>query len=148
VALLPLVVGMVAGRWLPWRVVGVLARFANGFFFLGLAVAIVLALRLGGPVLLSVGPRTWIAGLVLVLGEVMLGYAAGSPQPDDRRPAAIAAARGNVGLVLAIVAASYPGFHSAAFIAAYVLFRTLVFIPINAWMKRWESAGHAPPARA
>src|SRR5690606_27459573 len=98
----------------------------------------------GAPILLQVPPRVLVAVLVMALGAAAMGDWAGAPRPEERRATGVAAALGNPGLVLAIVAASRPGFRAAAFVAAYLLARKLALLPYERWARRREAASARP----
>jgi BASS family bile acid:Na+ symporter len=136
VVFVPLVLGLVIRRFAPLRVADALAGIARILFVIMLVVAIAVVLVLGVPVLLHVAARTILAAALIVIGSALMGYFAEWPHPDARRPAAIVAAFGNPGLVLAVVASSYPHVRAVALIAAYVIFRKLVLIPFDIWTKR------------
>ena len=135
VVILPLAVG-IALRLVWPRAADVLARVVHVFFVVALVVALIAALYLGAPVLLEVRPATVLAVFLVVAGAAAMGLWAAARQPDARHTTAVAVALGNPMLALAIVAASYPGFRAAAFIAAYLIARKLALLPIEAWIKR------------
>jgi BASS family bile acid:Na+ symporter len=135
----PLLLGVAVRHVFP-RGADLLARVAHRFFAIALAVAIAGALYVGAPLFLNAPLSALLAVLVVVLGAALMGFWAGSPQLETRRASGLAAALGNPGLVLAIVAASYPDFRAAALMAAYLLFRKLALVPFELWALR-----HGPP---
>lgn len=134
--LLPLGLGIVLRRILPLRIGNVIARVAHAFFVAALVAGVIAAVHFGAPALAHLRFKTIGAAFVIVGGAAALGYLSERRFPDARRPTGIAAALGNPGLVLAVVATSYPGFHGAALIAGYVLFRKLALLPFDLWMKQ------------
>lgn len=145
--LLPLLVGVALRRRWP-RAADVVGRVAHYFFLVAIAIAVVVAISLGAPVFREVSPITLLAGLIVVTGSALLGYWAARPAPEERRVFAVAAVLGNPGLALAIVAASFPGFKAAAFMAAYVLLRKVELIPFEQWLKRRKTPRARPPSLA
>lgn len=141
----PLLIGVAIRRLLP-RAADVIGRVAHYFFLAAMAVAIVVVLALGAPVFREVSPLTYLAELVVVTGSALLGYWAAGPAREERRVLGVTAALGNPGLALAIVAASYPGFKAAAFMAAYVLLRKLALIPFEQWIKHRTTPRAMPPS--
>ena len=143
--LLPLLVGVAVRRLVP-RAADVVGRVAHYFFMVAIAAAVVVVLALGAQVFREVSPITYLAVLIIVTGSALLGYWAARPAPEERRVLGVAAVLGNPGLALAIVAASYPGFKAAAFMAAYVLFRKVALIPFEQWIKRRTTPTALPPS--
>jgi BASS family bile acid:Na+ symporter len=135
----PLLVGLAVRHVFP-KGADALARVAHYFFLIALAVAIAGALYVGAPLLFHAPLSALLAVLVVVVGAALMGWWAGGPQLETRRASGLAAALGNPGLVLAIVAVSYPDFRAAALIAAYLLFRKLALVPFELWTMR-----HGPP---
>jgi len=106
----------------------------------------VIALYLGAPVFLHIRIETLLAALVFVIGSDLIGYYAGRSDPEQRQVTTVAAALGNPGLTLAVVASSFPGFKAAAFVAAFVIFRKLALIPLELWWKQ-RARVQSPPAQ-
>jgi bile acid:Na+ symporter, BASS family len=122
-------------RAISSRVAAALARVTDVLFRVGLAVLMSSLLLQGAPILLEVRLRAYLAVVILTIGEAWLGYWAGGPKLEDRRTTSLAAALGNPALVLAVVTESYPGYEAGALLAAYVLFRSIVLIPLLMWLK-------------
>jgi BASS family bile acid:Na+ symporter len=137
--LVPLLVGL-GIRELSPRIAKRLARPVRYVFLAALAVAVLAALYLGAPVLASVTPRIVLAVLVVVSGAAFLGYLAAWPHRQDQRTIGVAAALGNPGLALTVIAVSHPGFHAVGFVLAYVVLRKLALIPFEQWAKRGRHA--------
>ena len=149
--IVPLFAGLTISVISP-RLAQALARPVQYFFLAALAVAVVLVLYLGVPVFRHVAPQVYLAMLVIIAGSTLMGYLSATPRLEDRRTIGIAAAQGNPGLALAVIAASHPGFQAAAIVVAYILLRTVAMIPFHYWMKHHERAqgaklrGHTPAA--
>ena len=135
--LVPLALGIVIRLALP-RFANVLARLVRYFFLAALVVAILAALYLGARVFLEVDPLVLVAVVLMVAGSAAMGIWAARRDPGARHPVTVAAVLGNPAIVLAIIAASFPDvrqLRAAAFIAAYLILRKLVLLPIEAWLK-------------
>jgi len=147
--IVPLALGTALRHFVP-RAAGVLARVVHYVFLAALAVVIVFALYMGAPVFLTMKPKTALAVLALFVGSELIGYIAGSPDPEQRRVTTVAAVLGNPSLALAVVGASYPGFKAAAVVAAFVLFRRLALTPVDLWLRRKarRSSATLPPRAA
>jgi len=143
----PIALGL-SVRALSPRLAGALARLTDVVARAGFAVVVVGVLVRGGPLLMSVPPRTFVAVVIVTLGEALLGYWAGGPDPGDRRATSMAAALGNPALALAVVAVSYPGYKAVTVVAAYVLIRAIALIPFKRWLKPGPSPrAHRATAR-
>jgi predicted Na+-dependent transporter len=81
----------------------------------------------------------YLACLIIIVGSAFIGYFA-TPNRDARRTIGIAAALGNPGLALAVLATSHPDLKATAFVMAYVLFRLVVVAVFKRWADR--RAGH------
>lgn len=144
--LAPLLVGF-AIRALSERIALAIAAAAGWAFRVGLAIVIVIQLVRGAPTLLDVPLRTILAVAIVTFTEAMLGYWAGGPSQEDKGATGMAAALGNPALALAVVAASYPGYHEAgALVAAYVVLRALLLLPFKQWLKHPRRPSAPAPA--
>lgn len=132
--LLPLAVGLAIRHFAP-KVANPLGKVVHVVFLVMLAIAIVVGLELGAPVFLEVPARTILAVLLIVAGDFMLGVIAARPVVNEERTIGTAAALGNPGLALAVIAASYPDFRAIALVLAYVLARKVTLIPFEQWFK-------------
>jgi BASS family bile acid:Na+ symporter len=130
----PLCAGLAIRHWLP-RVADALARPVRCFFYAALGLVVVVALWRGAPVIVDVVPRVLVAIVIMVAGSTALGAWAGKPVPADRRTTGLAAALGNPGLALSVLAVSYPDFKATAFMLGYVILRKLALLPFDAWFK-------------
>lgn len=136
--IIPLFLGFAARYALP-RVADALVKPVHTFFQATLLVAVCAGLYLGAPVFFQVSLRVVVASAALVVGAVLLGsWSARSEDATEARTVGVAAALGNPGLALAVIAVSHPGFKAAAFVVAYVIFRKLVLIPFEQLFKRHE----------
>jgi BASS family bile acid:Na+ symporter len=129
------VVGMGIVAAVP-RVARWLARAAWVVFFAGIAVAAVLVLAKGAPVLLHTSPWALLAVVVVVAGSLLMGHLAGRPRLEDRSALAFMAVLGNPALGAAVIAESFPNFQAGALIAAYVIARGLAMLPYTIAVKR------------
>lgn len=132
---LPLFLGMGLRQLWP-RAAELLAPWVHRAFLVSLTVAIAVVLYLGAPVLWNTKPLVILACWLMVVASEFLGYWAAKPAPEAQRTASMAAVLGNPGLALTIVAVSYPGLRASAFLAAYLLFRSLALLPFTLWLKR------------
>lgn len=149
VVLVPLALGVLIRLLLP-RTADVLWRVVHYFFLVALAVTLVAALILGAPVFLEAAPIVLVAVVLMVVGSAAMGLWAARYEPAARHATAVAAVLGNPGLVLAIIAASFPDvrqLRAAAFIFAYLILRKVVLLPIEVWIKRRGTPGRSAPAR-
>jgi bile acid:Na+ symporter, BASS family len=135
VVFVPLVAGMAIRHLLP-RAAAVLARALHHVFLVSLVGALAALAYLGAPVFLEVPPIVLLGVVLVVLGSAAMGVWAAVPQPRATHTVAVAAVLGNPGLALAIIAASFPGVRAGALIAAYLILRKLVLLPIEIWIKR------------
>lgn len=124
---LPLSLGVGIATALP-RAAARISPVAWGIFFAGFALALVLVLYLGVPVLIHTSPLVIVAGAIVVLGSAAMGHPAGRPRPEDEKALAIVAMLGNPALATAVIAESYPGYKAGALMAAYAIGRGLVLI--------------------
>jgi hypothetical protein len=125
-------------RALSLRLANALVRPVHYFFIAAIAVALVLVLYLGLPVFRHVAPQIYLAMLVIVVGSAFMGYWAATPLLEERHTIGRAAAQGNPGLALAVIATSHPDFQAAAIVVAYILLRMVATIPFNYWVKRTD----------
>jgi bile acid:Na+ symporter, BASS family len=140
---LPLVVGVAVAAAVP-KVAGQLARVAYGVFLAGFALALVLVLYKGAPVLFQTSPLVILAGSIVVVGSALMGRMAGRPRPEDEKAIAIIAVLGNPALATAVIAESYPGVKAGALMAAYLIGRALVLILYTLIAKQWFKRREAP----
>jgi len=134
---LPLAIGVGIAAVLP-RAARLLARVAWGFFYVGFALALVLVLYKGAPVLVHTSPIAIVAGGIVLLGSAVMGHLAGRPRPEDEKGLAIVAVLENPALASAVIAESYPGFKPGALMAAYVLGRALVLLLFAFVARQWS----------
>jgi bile acid:Na+ symporter, BASS family len=136
--IIPLCLGFATRYALP-RIADALVKPVHTFFLAALLVAVCAGLYLGAPVFLQVTLRVVVASAAIVVGAVLLGsWSARSEEATEARTVGVAAALGNPGLALAVIAVSHPGFKAAAFVVAYVIFRKLVLIPFEQLFRRHE----------
>jgi BASS family bile acid:Na+ symporter len=83
-ALIPLVLGGVVGRLAP-RLVTPVRRYANVFVHVVLLLVIVMAVAATWRALFGLGVRAWLTCGAIVLGEILIGHAAGGPGSESRR---------------------------------------------------------------
>jgi BASS family bile acid:Na+ symporter len=133
--LLPLLLGVAIRRFLP-RLAEPLAKAADIFYKVALAVVLLAVLVKASPSLLKTPARAIFSVMVFTLAATLLGHFAGGPMLADRKLAATFAGLGNPGLVIAILGHSYPQLHAGVAIILYLLVRALSVLPYNVWMKR------------
>jgi BASS family bile acid:Na+ symporter len=133
--IVPFVVGRLVRIAAP-RVAEVLAKIANIVFLAGIAVLLVVAVSKALPVLAAASLRAVMATVLVTLAAFVVGYLAGQPRAEDRTALAYAAALGNPALALAVAAGSFPTSEPLPLIAAYVLVRAAVLIPLGLWLRR------------
>src|SRR5262249_16821648 len=119
--LIPLFLGL-AIRAVSPRVAKALVRPVNYFFIAAIVVAIPIVLYLGAPVLEPIPIGVFLAVALIVIGSEALGYWSAAPVLEERRTMGVAAAMGNPGLALAVIAATRPDIKTAAAaVVAYIL---------------------------
>jgi predicted Na+-dependent transporter len=132
---LPIAVGFALRALWP-RATGVLAYLSDGVYIVGFVASAIVVLIEGFPMLFQVPPRTFVAAVVITIGDGLIGYWAGWPRREDQKAIAVAAALTNPALALAVVEVSYPGYQAGALVAVYLLLRGAVMLPFEFWLRR------------
>ncbi len=136
--LLPLVIGMGIRIMVP----GIAEDLSEILLKVGgaaLALAGLVLLVLGWPLLREAG---WISIFVLGLltgGALTIGHLLGGPDPEDRTALAIACATRHLGIAV-LVAAAVPGVRTGVLVIAYLVASLIASIPYVRWRKRYHSA--------
>jgi predicted Na+-dependent transporter len=142
VVILPtVVVPYVLGRTiytLSPRVAAPLASIANALFVAGLAIILVVLVVRTGLGLGQISLRGALACILIGFGAAAIGYFATHAGFARQTSIAYAAAFGNPALALAVMARSYEE-KAAPLIVLFLVLRTLVFVPINLWIRHGRS---------
>ncbi len=123
-------------RVLSPRVAEILAPISDWVYVVG-AVGCSLAIVIeAAPIVLRIPERTFVAAVIITLGDALIGYVAGWPDHEDQKAIALAAALGNPALALAVAEVSYPEHQAGPLVAAYLLVRAIALAPFEWWLKR------------
>lgn len=119
-ALIPLVIGVVAGRVFP-RMVAPAAKYGGLIVQLSMLAVVVVALAATWRLLLGLGAKTWLICAVIVVAEVAVSHAAGGPAPETRRTLASFGAMRFPALALLLASAAPRGREFVPVVLAYVI---------------------------
>jgi len=118
-ALIPMVLGVLAGRLFP-KMVAPFARYASIVVQVVLLAIVVMALIVTRHQLLALG-TTWLLCLAIVAAEIAVGHVAGRKEPETRSMLVAFSAMRFPALALLIVAAAPRGREFVPVVLAYVL---------------------------
>jgi bile acid:Na+ symporter, BASS family len=136
--LLPLAAGMLLARLAPTFAKKLSAPLAGVGFLLLFAFATMFLFADFPGIVALIGDGTILAIASFVVAAVAVGHWMGGPDPSGRSVLALTAASRHPGLVLGIAGANFPAQRStlAAAVLLYLVVRTMVLVPYNAWRKR------------
>jgi len=137
----PLAVAMAVRAWRP-RWADVAAPWATGSANAMLAVVATLLLVLKGHVLLTLGPRVWMALAIIAALCTVVGYIAGLPDRQTARAGALTGVSRNVTVALLLAAAFFPG---PTVDATVLCFGALALVIPLALALRWRASGVSRP---
>jgi len=141
--LIPYAIGTVIGDLAP-RIAKPLASVAQALFIAGAVVVLIAIVRQLGASFSEVGPRGYLAAVLIPVCAAGLGYAASQPAAlDDRISITYASALGNPALCLAIMAHSFD-VKVVALVVGFVLVRAIALVPFNLWFKHRSRTGETP----
>jgi BASS family bile acid:Na+ symporter len=143
-AMIPLVLGLVAGRFFP-RLVAPAAKYGGWFIQLVMLVVVAAALIATWRVLLGLGARTWLICAVVVIAEIAVSHAAGGPTPETRRTLAAFGAIRFPALALLLASAAPRGREFVPVVLAYVLVSTAVVALYGAATSARRASGRKVP---
>jgi BASS family bile acid:Na+ symporter len=144
-ALIPLVLGMVAGRLFP-RLVTPATKYGGAFVQLIMAAVVIAALAATWRVLLGLGWKTWAICALVVIVEISVSHAAGGPTPQTRRTLAAFGVMRFPALALLLASAAPRGREFLPVVVAYLLVSMAVVALYGAASARRASHGHGTPA--
>lgn len=119
-ALIPLMLGLIAGRLFP-RLVEPAAKYGGWFIQAVMLVVVIAALIATWRVLLGLGARTWLICAVVVIAEIAVSHAAGGPTPETRRTLAAFGAIRFPALALLLASAAPRGREFVPVVLAYII---------------------------
>jgi BASS family bile acid:Na+ symporter len=133
---LPIALGFVIRDASP-RATAILIRISDFFYVIGVIASVIVILLKGMPLIEALLPPIAIfATLIITVSDAAFGYWAGSPNLEDRKAVALAAALGNPALALAVVEVSYPELQAEVLVTVYLVIRGIAMIPIEWWLKK------------
>jgi predicted Na+-dependent transporter len=143
-ALIPMVVGLLAGRLFP-KLVAPIAKYAGilvQVVLLGIVVAALIATR---HKLIGLGGATWLLCVGIVVGEIVVGHIAGRKDPHTRGMLVAFASLRFPALALLLASAAPRGREFIPVILAYVLC-SFVLVTVYEVMtaRRRKRSEHAP----
>ena len=142
-ALIPMVLGVLAGRLFP-KLVAPFARYASIVVQVVLLAIVVMALIATRHQLLALG-TTWLLCLAIVAAEIAIGHFAGRKDPETRGMLVAFSAMRFPALALLIVAAAPRGREFIPVVLAYVLCSfVLVALYQGITARRAKRGEHAP----
>ncbi|HYX37763.1 MAG TPA: bile acid:sodium symporter [Oligoflexus sp.] len=112
-----------------------MSHFVDRVASVALLLAIALILILGVPNLGQLVPGGLAAIFTITAGGILMGLGAGGPRPDEQNAVMQATVPGDPTLVLAIVAQNFPEARIQALLAACIVARTFMLIPLQRWVK-------------
>ena len=62
-----------------------LAYLSDGVYIVGFVASAIVVLIEGFPMLFQVPPRTFVAAVVITIGDALIGYWAGWPRREDQK---------------------------------------------------------------
>jgi BASS family bile acid:Na+ symporter len=119
-ALIPLIIGIVAGRVFP-RLVEPATKYGGKLVALSMLAVVAAALAATWRVLLGLGAKTWLICAVVVALEIAVSHAAGGPAPETRRTLASFGAIRFPALALLLASAAPRGREFIPVVLAYVI---------------------------
>jgi bile acid:Na+ symporter, BASS family len=135
VVFMPIAIGLVI-RDLSEQATAILLRVSDLVYLVGVSACVVAIAIKGLPWITQVPPRAIFAAWVITIGDVLLGYWAGSPNTEDRKAIALATALGNPALAIAVVEESDPAIQAAVLVSVYLIVRGLIMMPVEWGLKR------------
>ncbi|RKH21002.1 symporter [Corallococcus praedator] len=113
-----------------------LLKPAKLFFAVALAVAALLMIVAGLPLLKRLHFWGFVAMLVVTLGSAVMGHLAGRPRPEDSTALAISAVFGNPAFAFCLGGSTYPMKTLLGVMGLYLVVRTLALLPYQIWNQR------------
>jgi BASS family bile acid:Na+ symporter len=146
--LLPMAVGFVVREAFP-RAVDRMVRVSDRVYAVALIGCVIVLLAGPARLIPRIPLRALVGAAIITVGDVAIGYWAGSPDRDDRKAIALATAMGNPALAIAVVEASYPGNRIGPMaVGLYLLVRTICIAPVLWWLRRVHDRGDLRRASA
>lgn len=141
--ILPLMVGMVAGRRIPGLAEKLERPLQLIFFASAAALLIVLFPTIVRDIGVIYGSRGMLAMLTLVLLSLGIGWLLGGPHREDRRVLAIGTALRNIGLCATIATASFASSDVAASVVTYLIIQVVIVSALGVYFTRTARADTA-----
>jgi bile acid:Na+ symporter, BASS family len=132
---LPIVLGFALRALWP-RAVAALARASDVIYLVSLPIKVVVALEQGAPLLLHIPWQSYVAAMIISVGDALIGYWVGRPDVRDQKALALATALGNPALAIAVIEVGYPDETATTLVAAYLIVRAIAITPFEWWLKR------------
>jgi predicted Na+-dependent transporter len=142
-ALIPLALGMLAGRLFP-KLVAPIAKYAGILVQVVLLGIIVLALIATWRKLLGLGGATWLLCAGIVVGEIVVGHIAGRKDPETRGMLVAFSSMRFPALALLLASAAPRGREFIPVILAYVLCSFVLVTVYEVLTARRKRGEHAP----
>ncbi|MBN8226052.1 symporter [Corallococcus macrosporus] len=122
------------------------------YFNVSLAVAGLVLLVAGFPLLKHLHFWSIVAMVLVTLGSAALGHVAGRPRPEDRTALAISAVFGNPAFAFCLGGSTYPMKSLLGVMGLYLVIRTLALVPYLLWNQRHQASERGggtslPPGR-
>jgi BASS family bile acid:Na+ symporter len=133
--LLPLGLGVLAGRYLPSAAPWAKARLDRIWKVL-LGLLAILALTGFWGAMLSAGPLVATAACLTTVGAIVVGHAMGGPDPATRTAVAISSSARNPGLALLVVAVNGAPIGVRIAVLSYIVVSALTILPYVFWRRR------------
>jgi BASS family bile acid:Na+ symporter len=141
VQLLPVVLALLAGRFLPQAVsvaTKPLTKLADVMFLLLVLIALVPGIRM---VLSLVGGGGIAACLILAIMAILIGHLLGGPSPGERSGLAVASVARNIGLALFIAALGDAHQQIVPALVTFMFVGAIVAIPYSLRMRKLAAVG-------
>jgi len=133
--LLPLGIGVLAGRYLPSGAAWIKARLDRIWKVL-LGLLAVLAITGFWGALLSAGPLVATAACLTTVGAIAIGHLMGGPDPATRTAVAISSSARNPGLALLVVAVNGAPLGVKIAVLSYIVVSAVTILPYVFWRRR------------
>jgi BASS family bile acid:Na+ symporter len=139
-ALLPMLLGILVGKFAPGIAARIAGPFGKGAWVLLLLVFLVVLIFKAGEMWAMIGNGVILVLVAFTVLGIVVGHLLGGPDPDDRTVLGLATSVRHPGIAAAIVGLNFPHLQSAVF--AVILWHLLVGAIASAPYIAWRKRGH------